>query len=243
MTTDTVLTAVPRDKLGLMSAGTPAPTISRPAHELSGRVLEGDWTVLTAVPRLPSDTGGNLSVSYTVRDPNGRTAFLKALDYSAALRHPQAAVMLNFMTQGYLFERDLLQDCERRRLNRIVRILGSGTYIEPSFAHTVDYLIFEPADGDVRRALDLIGGFDTAWALRICHHAAVALQQLHGAGVAHQDVKPSNLLTFGGESAKLGDLGRSSRSDSLAPHDAFEIRGDPTYAPGVVVRVHRVRLE
>ncbi|HEX4116335.1 MAG TPA: hypothetical protein VHY18_10720 [Solirubrobacteraceae bacterium] len=110
------------------------------------------------------------------------------------------------MTEGYLFERRVLDECERRGMSRIVRVLAAGTIVDGDFMHSVDYLIFEPADGDVRRALDQMGNFDTAWALTVCHHAAVAVQQLHAAGLAHQDVKPSNILTFGQWLAKLGYL-------------------------------------
>ncbi|HTZ87269.1 MAG TPA: hypothetical protein VMB05_11440, partial [Solirubrobacteraceae bacterium] len=83
----------------------------------------------------------------------------------------------------------------------------------------------------VRCALDAMSDFDTAWALTVCHHAAVAVRQLHSAGVAHQDVKPSNLLTFSEWLAKLGDLGRCSQRGTSAPHDREIVRGDPTYAP------------
>jgi eukaryotic-like serine/threonine-protein kinase len=66
--------------------------------------------------------------------------------------------------------------------------------------------------------------------LTVCHHAAIAVQQLHAAGLAHQDVKPSNILTFGQWLAKLGDLGRSSQRGVAAPHDEAPVRGDPVYA-------------
>ncbi|HYO75124.1 MAG TPA: hypothetical protein VE010_01575 [Thermoanaerobaculia bacterium] len=186
---------------------------------------------MSKLARLPTDTGGNFSVSYAVERTDGRRAFLKALDYSAALRRRDAARVLQLMTESYNFERDLLDDCERRGMSRIVRVYGSGTLLEADFGHAVDYLIFEPADGDVRRALDAMEEFDAAWALSACHHAAVAVQQLHTAHVAHQDIKPSNLLTFGRTAAKLGDLGRSSKRGVAAPHDDYPVRGDPAYAP------------
>ena len=194
--------------------------------------------MLGQVPRRPTDTGGMFSVSYYSENSDGRAAFVKALDYSAAMRHPNSARLLQAMTESYNFERDLLDSCQRQRMSRIVRLLDSGSITDPQFGHTVDYLVFEPADGDVRRALDDMDAFDTGWALRACHHAAVGLQQLHSALVAHQDVKPSNLLVFGEFMAKLGDLGRSSRQGTAAPHDPAAVRGDPAYAPPELLYGH-----
>jgi eukaryotic-like serine/threonine-protein kinase len=207
------------------------PTILDPAHHLCGHVLDEGWRVLERVERPTDATGGHFSVGYHVEDPNGRRAFLKALDYAPALRGDELAVLMRTMTEGYLFERRVLDECERRGMSRIVRVLAAGTIVDESFGHSVDYLIFEPANGDVRTALDGMDSFDTAWALTVSHHAAVALQQLHRAGVAHQDVKPSNLLTFGEWLAKLGDLGRCSQKGTVAPHDLESVRGDRTYAP------------
>jgi serine/threonine protein kinase len=214
-----------------MSAPAAPPTINDPAHHLLGRVLDGNWRVVERVEKRTGDTGGCFSVGYRVEDASGRSAFLKALDYSRALRGAELAVLMRAMTEGYLFERRVLDECERRGMSRIVRVLAAGTVVDEDFMHSVDYLVFEPADGDVRRALDAIGNFDTAWALTVCHHAAVAVQQLHAAGLAHQDVKPSNVLTFGQWLAKLGDLGRSSQRGVAAPHDEEPVRGDPVYAP------------
>src|SRR4051812_23541733 len=133
-----------------MGTAPSSPIIPDPAHHLLGRDLDDGWRVVAAVPRLPSDTGGTFSVSYRVQHSDGRAAFLKALDYSAALRRKDAAQLLQFMTESYNFERSVLADCHQRGMNRIVRILASGTLLEPEFGHAVDYLIFEPADGDVR---------------------------------------------------------------------------------------------
>jgi eukaryotic-like serine/threonine-protein kinase len=214
-----------------VSSPAAAPSVLDPAHQLTGRMLDGNWRVLERASRNADDTGGRFSVGYVVEDGGGRRAFLKALDYAPALRGGELATLMSSLTEGYLFERQILSDCERRGMNRIVRVLAAGTIVDSSFAHSVDYLIFEPAEGDVRRALDAMSGFDIAWALTVCHHAAVAVSQLHRAGVAHQDVKPSNLLTFADWLAKLGDLGRCSQRGVSAPHDREIVRGDPVYAP------------
>ena len=207
------------------------PSIDDPAHHLVGRDLDGEWTVVEKIHRPPSATGSNFSVGYYVQATDGRRAFLKALDFSRVMRQKNTPDLLKFMNDGYIFERDMLSECDRRRMSRIVRVLKADTLVDPQFSLAVPYLILEPADGDIRSALDAMSTFDTAWALSACHDAAVGVRQLHGARVAHQDLKPSNFLTFGEWLGKLGDLGRCSKQGREAPHDRFEVRGDPIYAP------------
>lgn len=215
-----------------MTLPSSATLIRDPAHQLEGEALDDRWTVGAKIPQGPSATGAHLSVSYHAHHVDGRVAFLKALDYSAVLRSRHVARLLHEMTQGYEFESRILSECRDKGMSRVVRIITNGTLVRPEYAHAVNYIIFEPADGDIRHALDRMPSLDVAWALNACHHAAVGLSQLHAALMAHQDIKPSNLLVFdGGKEAKLADLGRSSQVGQVAPHDASRIRGDRTYAP------------
>ena len=95
----------------------------------------------------------------------------------------------------------------------------------------VPYLLFEMADCDIRAYMDLSGKLDLAWALRMLHQVSKGLQQLHGADIAHQDLKPSNVLVFQGLISKLADLGRSAHPDYDPPHNSFVIPGGYGYAP------------
>jgi len=96
---------------------------------------------------------------------------------------------------------------------------------------TVNYLIFELADGDVRWFLDSSDAADVAWKLRSLHDIATALMQLHGQGIAHQDLKPSNVLVFSDASSRVGDLGRGIKRGQPAPHEQMIIAGHHAYAP------------
>ena len=103
----------------------------------------------------------------------------------------------------------------------------------------VQYLIFELAEeGDVRSYIKFGKAFDEAWSLRIIHSAAVALRQLHSVEIAHQDVKPSNMVIFKGDYSKLADLGRASDRNNTSPHDDLTLAGDRTYAPPELLYGH-----
>lgn len=201
------------------------------AHLLLGLELPGGWRVVKKLERAPDATGSNFSVGYIV-EREGAQAYLKALDYSHAFSQGNVARVLQAMTSAFNFEVDVLERC--KGMNRIVRALDHGE-IEVEGADlvpNVSYLIFELAEGDVRAALDRIGAaFDYSFALRVLHHSTAALAQLHGGDIAHQDVKPSNVLTFKRGPSKLADLGRAAHQNLNAPHDEHDCAGDPAYAP------------
>jgi eukaryotic-like serine/threonine-protein kinase len=88
------------------------------------------------------------------------------------------------------------------------------------------------ADCDVRSFLGgLSARIDLAWKLRSLHHVATGIHQLHSAGIAHQDVKPSNILVFDRATSKVADLGSASQRGTLSPRDDRRFAGDPSYAP------------
>ena len=202
------------------------------ASQLLGRTLESGWTVIERLEPPGSGTAGYFSVGYVVEHADGRRGFLKALDYSRAFRAGvDTPLILKNMTSAYVYERNLLRRCRDRRFHRIVQILDEGSVSVSKAPHPeVDYLIFELADTDARSRLDKTALLDIAWALRTLHHMATALGQLHGENIAHQDVKPANVLLFGNLS-KLGDLGRASQRGAEIWHDEISFPGDRRYAP------------
>ena len=177
-------------------------------------------------------TGGNFSCGYEVSHPQHGDAFMKALDYSGAMRFKDAAFVLRQLTNSYLYERDLLEECGAARLTKVVMPLTHGQIDVPGHTIIVNYLIFEQAEGDVRKHLAAADAFDLAWALRVLHNIAVGISQLHRRNIVHQDVKPSNVLTFeDGKTSKLADLGRAEQKGNEGPWFSYDISGDPAYAP------------
>ena len=213
-----------------MNSRTNEPT---PAEQLVGRVLPNGWKVVELIKPPKSATGGYFSIPYIVRSHDGKRAFLKAMDYTSALKSADPAKALYNMTAEYNFEREILEKCKNRGLSRIVRVLDSGN-LPPQDGNpssVVEYLIFECAKCDIRSFVDFNKAVEIVWALRTMHQAAAALQQLHSSQIAHQDLKPSNVLIFDGNHSKLADLGRAFDLNRTSPHDEFVCAGDITYAP------------
>jgi serine/threonine protein kinase len=207
---------------------------SRPAKILQGKELAGGWNVLRRIDRKPNATGGHFSTGYEVVHNDGRRGFLKALDYYEAFQSEDTARVLNGLTQAFNFERDLCLKCKASALSNVVHPIEHGELkaspLDPF--SKVSYLIFEMADGDIRHHLDAQDEFDAAFVLRALHHVAVGLNQLHGVDVAHQDLKPSNVLVFEREGvSKIADLGRAWSDGMPAPHDMFLVAGDVAYSP------------
>ena len=131
-----------------------------------------------------------------------------------------------------MFERSVLHTCKVRRMDRVVQSIDFGhVVVDHSDLGRVDYLILEIADCDVRSFLSASGRVDLAWKLRALHHVATGMHQLHSANIAHQDVKPSNVLVFGGRTSKVADLGSASQKGTVCPRDDRDFAGDPAYAP------------
>ena len=200
------------------------------SERLEGRDLDDGWRVINKPPSEQGMTGGHFSIGYKAERADGRQGFMKVLNFSKALEADDPAEILENLTTAFNFERRLLERC--RRLSRVVSALAGGTVTERLGGHTevAQYIIFELAESDLRKHT-LLKAFDLALNLRTLHHVATGLSQLHASEIAHQDIKPSNILLFGLEESKIGDLGRSSVRGNAGPHDDLQVPGDRIYAP------------
>jgi len=211
------------------------------AHQLEGTELPNGWKIIRKTrtgQQDPDGTGGHFSVGYEA-ERAGKKGFVKVFDLGGALRHHANNVMnaLASMSINHQYETSLLKVCEQASLDRVVKVLAQDQVMIPAASGMtipLPYIIFEMADGgDLRKAVARTNAIDDAWRLRTLHQVAVGLQQLHGVSIAHQDVKPSNVLMFDNEGvgAKLGDLGRASIKGGNASHDGGAIAGAIQYAP------------
>jgi len=95
----------------------------------------------------------------------------------------------------------------------------------------VFYLIFEKADGDVRVQMDVQSRNDLYWCMNALRDVSLGLFQVHREMIAHQDTKPSNVLTYRNKGFKIADFGRASRRGHSVWYDDRNVAGDRTYSP------------
>ncbi len=204
------------------------------AARLYGLTLANGWTVTRHIEKSPNGTGGTFSESYEVQN-GGRKGFLKAFDFSEAFGVGADTVYeLQKLLDSYDHERDILDICSINKLSKVVVAVDHGSAQVPNMGTMegrVYYLVFELADGDVRVQMDINKKFEVLLSVKAIRDVSLGLHQVHKQMIAHQDTKPSNVLTYSDDSFKIADFGRSSRRDRSARHDNFVVAGDPTYAP------------
>lgn len=206
------------------------------ALHLEGVALDGGWTVGPPNQFDQEHTGGVFSVTYSVVRADGTQGFLKVLNLQEALESDDLVNTLSRISAEFRAERDLCEMCGTKRLSRVVTAITHGEVRVPGFLiGTVPYIIFEQATHDVRVALSRAKQIDVVIKLEYAHSLATGVRQLHQIGVAHQDIKPSNILVFPildkRAVGKVADLGRAYREDAESPHDNLLIPGDRSYAP------------
>ena len=100
-------------------------SMSTSAELLEGLTLDGGWVVRELLPRSSVQTGGVFSSSYRIEHPDfGRKAFLKAMDFEAALTDRDPAGKLKELVDAFVFERTVVELCGTRKL--LSRNPGSG---------------------------------------------------------------------------------------------------------------------
>jgi len=202
-----------------------------PARALKGLVTESGWQVTEEINQKLG-SGGNFCCRYNVESAEGKVGFLKAMDITKAVAGGIREIQ-NLANQ-YVFEQDILYYCKKRKMTKVVTPLDAGEIQVPNFKpplNTVYYVIFEKADGDLRQEHFDVPQKSWLSAFKALHHVSIGAHQLHQAGIAHQDIKPSNVLRFKGSESKISDLGRVTDASGKSPFNAMDFTGDRSYAP------------
>lgn len=186
-------------------------------------------------------TPGQFSYSYIVEDPNGKKAFLKASDIGLfTSRGADALDAIQLAINAHNFERKILDHCHGNNMDKIVTALDYGhvEVIHNAVRDTVFFLIFELADGDLRKHVNKINATNLLWCVTALHNFFIAASQLHSSFIAHNDIKPANTLVFDENIHKISDLGRATCSFIQADHYMLRCAGDPRYAPPEQIYPH-----
>lgn len=164
-----------------------------------------------------------------------KIAFLKAFDFAktmqeALLHGHDFMQIMSTLTSDYQFEDKLNEICIEKRMKNVIKVLSKGQVVIEN--QIVPYLIMELAEsGDIRLYVERTKDISLAMKLGYLKDVAKGIRQLHSANIAHQDLKPSNVMVFNSLDAKIGDLGRASFQGISHRFDTLVITGDQNYAP------------
>ncbi len=197
-------------------------------ENLEGTIL-GQWRVTA---RFSAGARTLHSVGYTVQHQDGRLGFLKALDFAWYHMSPNPAEEIAAAAQAFLDELRLLELTKARGAQHVVRVYEHGIIRQSSTTRApIQYLFCELAECDARARMHREDVPMDGSAMRVAHHAAAGLRELHSVGITYQDMQPANVLCFPENLSKLGDLGRAVDPATLADHVEHDIPGDEAFAP------------
>jgi serine/threonine protein kinase len=217
----------------MATAPAPAPKLT-PKHQLLNVTLASGWKLVEQLQKTPGLSGGNFGVGYRASMGN-RVAFVKVVDFMAAIKEPDPLVAMQILVNQAQFEREVLEYCTTKGMTRIISYFGHEYYmLNPADPYSqVSCLIMEAGDKDLRHLVHKDGLSTYEWNMQVMRDISQAIAQLHNGRIAHGDIKPSNVITTNKASTevKVSDLGRVVRSDQPGPFDSMRWTGDPNYMP------------
>src|SRR5450830_972585 len=193
-----------------------------PKSQLLGKILTSGWMLAERLEPSKGSSGGNFGIGYRATKGN-EIAFVKAIDFVEALNAADPLQELTKLITIANFEKDVLSYCADHGMSKVLRYIGHE-YISADGSNNplerVSCLIMEAGTEDLRRLVNANGAASCAWNLQVLRDVALAISQLHKGGIAHQDIKPSNVIEVidsenGGNTMKVGDLGRVIRRQQV----------------------------
>lgn len=210
-----------------------------PKSQLLGKTLDSGWTLVEQFTPASHSTGGNFGVGYKATRGD-EIAFVKAVDFVAALMDPEPLQAMQSLLNEATFEKDVLAFCADQKMSRVLKFLGHE-YFNPGnpidVHNRVSCLVMELGRDDLRGMVHKTAVRSFTWNLQVMRDVAQALAQLHRGGIAHQDIKPSNVISVDGATGaaasqvKVGDLGRVVRRGQPGPFNGLAWPGDRRYMP------------
>lgn len=210
-----------------------------PKTQLLGMTLASGWTLVDRLEPTVGSSGGTFGVGYKATR-NSQIAFVKAIDFVDAINAADPLVELSKLTGIANFEKEVLEYCAAKGMSKVLRFIGHEYVTVGNSANPLDRvscLIMEAGEEDLRRLVNANGLSSCSWNLLVMRDVSQAIAQLHRGGIAHQDIKPSNVISVQKErfqnskSMKVGDLGRVVRRDQAGPFDSLSWPGDLRYSP------------
>ena len=205
------------------------------AEALVGVTIAKRWELVELLAKSPQDSGGVFGVGYRAHDlKDGVDRFVKVVDYRRKLEDP---IRLVELLQEARFEVAAHKAC--LRMTKVVRMVDHGML---TFRKTDDdalysflCLVQELGDGDIKTHVDYMPNQGVPWKLWVLRDVALAARQMENANLAHNDIKPSNVIRFENKDVrrpvKLGDVGRIVTKSGSGPHDEKQWAGDPRHKP------------
>lgn len=209
----------------------------RPANSLKGKIIGDGWKVIDFDNGTESEEDGKYSTCYKVQKEN-EFAFLKAIDiYEPVLKVTGNKFHeINKITQRALNEKEIASLCTKFRMKHVVRCYETGEIELEEFGGmgTVQFLIYELADESINKKISSFGKSISELSLferiKIMHNVANALRSMHTQNLAHQDIKPSNILSFkennGKSIFKLGDFDCAIKRTHLTLEEELKKQDD-----------------
>ncbi|MER6122377.1 serine/threonine-protein kinase [Streptomyces sp. NPDC001795] len=119
-----------------------------------------------------------------------------------------------------------------RYSSRVVRVFDINRHGDMPFI-VMELVAGEPLSAHVGRGRHLTLEQTVRWTQEICK----GLTDIHGQGVAHQDIKPANVLLDGADGVKIVDFGIARFTDATA---SYKVRGTLQYMSPEQFRGERV---
>jgi len=162
---------------------------------LVGYTLENTWKIQAYREEVASGIIRIPTLAFEATDSNNRKALVKVLDLRVNDDAPDELKDLEMRLKVFNYQRELIERLAREKLHGVVRGLHAGSIPFPGAPlGRVYYLIFEWSDDDLRSQVTLHERFDVGYALRVLHQAATGLHELHFRQIAHQSVRPANVV-------------------------------------------------